>query len=128
MDANPPPYFKLRDGYASYHPVGEISFDEAVRQVAEAISYARESAIRKLFVDTTLWTGFPSPDTMERYSMAETFARAARSKVILAMVARPEMIDANRFGVTVARNRGLICNVFESKEEAIPWLTNPDVK
>jgi len=32
------------------------------------------------------------------------------------------MIDPQKFGVTVALNRGLICDVFTTEAEAIAWL------
>jgi hypothetical protein len=38
------------------------------------------------------------------------------------MVARPDMIDPQKFGVTVARNAGLTGEVSESEEEARAWL------
>ena len=38
--------------------------------------------------------------------------------VKVAMVVRPELIDPERFGVTVARNRGLFSNAFSSESEA----------
>jgi hypothetical protein len=40
------------------------------------------------------------------------------------MVARPEMIDPEKFGVTVGRNNGLVCDVFPSEPEAEAWLRN----
>ena len=120
---NSPLYFEVMDQYAAYEPVGEVSFDEALRLVTEAIIYARENSIRRLLVDTTQLTGFGPPSTTERFSMGETFAREGQSKVVLALIARPEMIDENRFGMIVARNRWLHCDVFQSKAEAIAWLT-----
>ena len=38
------------------------------------------------------------------------------------MVARAEMIDPNKFGVTVAANRGLVSNIFTTETEARAWL------
>jgi hypothetical protein len=38
------------------------------------------------------------------------------------MVVRPELMDPERFEVTVARNRGLVGNVFHSEKEALAWL------
>jgi hypothetical protein len=38
------------------------------------------------------------------------------------LVVNQEMIDPDRFGVTVAMNRGLNGNVFSTEEEAIAWL------
>ena len=121
---NSPPYFEVMDQYAAYRPVGEVSFREAVRLAAEAIAYSRENAIRRLLVNTVRWTGFDPPRTTERFHLGEALAYAAQSKVILAVVARPDMIDPDRFGMTVARNRGLLCDVFVSEPEAVAWLTS----
>jgi hypothetical protein len=38
---------------------------------------------------------------------------------------RPEFMDPELFEVTVARNRGLFGNVFDSEEEALKWLLDP---
>ncbi len=38
------------------------------------------------------------------------------------MVARPEWIDPQKFGVIVAANRGFDANVFPKEAEAIAWL------
>jgi hypothetical protein len=38
------------------------------------------------------------------------------------MVARAEMIDPEKFGVTVAANRGLVSNIFTTELEARAWL------
>jgi hypothetical protein len=53
--------------------------------------------------------------------MATEWASIARG-LRLAVVARAELIDPERFGITVARNRGLSANVFTSEAEAIDWL------
>jgi hypothetical protein len=41
------------------------------------------------------------------------------------MVVRPEMMDPDNFEVTVARNRGLMGNVFDSEKDALAWLLGP---
>jgi hypothetical protein len=38
------------------------------------------------------------------------------------MVARAEMIDPRKFGVTVAANRGLMSDIFTTEAEARAWL------
>ena len=78
-----------------------------------------------MLIDTTNWTGHNRPDTWERFTWAEAFAQAARSTVKLAMVVRPEMMDPEKFEVTVARNRGLMGNVFDSEKAALAWLLDP---
>ena len=115
-------HFVLEEGRGLYRPAGSVSFDEAVALVRAAIAAARRNQVRDLLVDTKALTGFLSPDTLQRFLMAVSWSDEARGGVRLAMVARAEMIDPNKFGVTVAANRGLVSNVFTTQEEARAWL------
>ena len=65
---------------------------------------------------------------MERFTVAQAFTEAARSAVKLSMVVRPEMMDPGKFEVTVATNRGLLGNVFDSEKDALAWLLDPNVR
>ncbi|MFL6203087.1 MAG: hypothetical protein ACJ76J_28295 [Thermoanaerobaculia bacterium] len=114
--------FVLEGGRAVYRPVGSVSFDEVVALVRAAIAAARSNQARDLLVDTTALTGFSSPDTFQRFLAVVEWAEEARGSVRLAMVARPEMIDPHKFGVTVAANRGLVSNIFTTGGEAGAWL------
>ena len=117
-----PEHLKVREGYGCYRMSGHGPLTEAASKVIDVIIYCREQGIRNLLVDTTAWTGHDSPTTLERFNVAEAFTHAARSEVKMAMVVRPEMMDPNKFEVTVARNRGMIGNVFEREDEALAWL------
>ena len=117
-----PEHLEVMPDYCSYRLSGHGSLAEAAGKVLEVITYAREQGMRKLLVDTTQWTGHESPGTLERYQWAEAFSKAARSAVKLVMVARPELMDPEKFEVTVARNRGLLGNIFDSEKEALAWL------
>jgi hypothetical protein len=114
--------FTINAGRGFYRPAGSISFDEAVAWVCAAIEAACQHQVRDLLVDTTALTGFPSPTTFERFLAAVNWAESAGGRLRLSMVARPEMIDPEKFGVTVARNRGLESNIFTTESEAIAWL------
>ena len=122
-----PEHFEVAKGYACYRLSGHGSLAEAAAKVIEVIAFSREQAIDKLLIDTTNWTGHGSPDTLERYTWAQAFAEAARSMVRVAMVVRPEMVDPDNFEVTVARNRGLMGNVFDSEKDALAWLLGTPV-
>jgi hypothetical protein len=117
-----PEQFETAEGYACYGPVGVISLQKAVNLVSLAITYARERQIKKLFIDTRGLTGFDPPTTLELFTLGGQFARAARGAVKVAFVARPELIDPPKFGLTVARNRGMIGEVFTTEAEALAWL------
>jgi hypothetical protein len=123
----PPIDFENLDGYACFRAAGQVTFNEAVTVVSRAISQAADDGIKRLLVDTTGLRGFPHPTTAERYFMAEQWASNARG-LRLAVVARPDLIDPTRFGVMVARNRGLFANVFATEPEAIERLLHPDPK
>ena len=125
MDA--PRHFEVMEGYCCYRLSGHGPLAEAAGKVIEAIAFSREQGVHNLLIDTTTWTGHQSPDTVERYTWAQAFAEAARSTMKLAMVVRPEMVDPDNFEVTVARNRGLMGNVFDSEEDALAWLLSPAV-
>ena len=120
-----PEHFEVMEGYCCYRLSGHGRLAEAASKVIEVITFAREQGMRNLLVDTTGWTGHASPDTLERYNVAQAFAEAARSAVKLAMVVRPEMMDPNKFEVTVAKNRWLVGNVFDSEKDALAWLLDP---
>jgi len=117
-----PEHFEVMPDYCCYRLSGHGSLTEAAGKVIEVITYAREQGMRQLLIDTTKWTGHKSPGTFERYHVAAAFTEAARSTVKVAMVVRPEMMDPEKFEVTVARNRGLVGNVFDSEMEALAWL------
>jgi hypothetical protein len=118
--------FELADGYAVFRPTGQLTLDGALTLLSAAITHARKRGISKLLIDTTALEGFnPTISTWDRYRFAEQLARAAMSSVVVAMVAHPELIDARRFGVTVARNRGMMSAIFATEAAALEWLLDP---
>jgi hypothetical protein len=117
-----PEHFAIVADGAVYRPTGEVSLEEAVGMITSAITFTRQARIGKLLVDVTGLTGFPSPTLAARYFFIQEWARASGGFVRIAMVARPEMIDPQKFGVTVAANSGLVSDVFDSMEDAVAWL------
>lgn len=117
--------FVIEEGRGLYRPVGAVSFDEVVAMVRGAIAAAHTNQMRDLLVDTTALTGFPSPSTFQRFLAAVAWSDEAKGGVRLAMVAREEMIDPQKFGVTVAINRGLVSNIFTTEVAARAWLDAP---
>ena len=114
--------FTREGNRAVYRPVGSLTFDEVVALVRTAIAVACSTGDKDLLVDTTALTGFPSPDTFQRFLAAVEWAEQAKGRLHLVMVARAEMIDPHTFGVIVARNRGLLSNIFTTEAEARVWL------
>src|SRR5690349_19582753 len=120
-----PEHFETMEAYSCFRLLGDGPLEEAANEVIEAITFARELGIRNLLIDTTHWTGHPNPTTLERFNWAEAFARTAGTTMKLAMVVRSEFMDPELFEVTVARNRGLFGNVFDSEKQALEWLLDP---
>lgn len=107
---------------AYFRPVGNLTLDEAIELVDQAITHARDRRIPKLLFNARGLTGFRSPSLPERYFAARQFATTSRSQVQLAMIIQAEMIDPEKFGVTVARNSGMNADVFAQEAEAVAWL------
>ena len=117
-----PEQFEILENYAVFRPTGKVSLERAVEMVTDAIVFAREHRIRKLLVNTSNLTGYETPDVATRYFFVHDLARAAARSVRVALVTRPERIDPQKFGITVAANCGVIAEVFTSEEDALKWL------
>jgi hypothetical protein len=123
-DPIPDMNFEFLEGYVTFRPSAHGSFSEAVSIIATSLSTATLLRVDRFLVDATGLTGFPSPNHWQRFWMATEWADITRG-LRLAVVAREELIDPDRFGVVVARNRALLANVFTSEEEAVAWLLDP---
>ena len=89
---------------------------------ASAITYCRVRNITKLLVDLRELFGYPVPSLADRYWMVQDWAEAAQGALIVAVVALPEYIDPNKFGVKAAADAGLKGDVFTSVADAKAWL------
>jgi hypothetical protein len=117
-----PEHFKLLEGYARFDPVGNLSLQEAVQLVSQAIAYACEHRISKLLVNNTRLTGQYQPTVTNRYYIAREWASQSKGYVKVALVLRPQLIHPEKFGVAAAFNAGLPLNIFASETEALAWL------
>jgi hypothetical protein len=117
-----PEHFEILKERAVFRPTGQVSIGQAVDLVSTAIGFARSLNIPTLLVDITKLTGFEPPDLALRYFIIHEWARAAGRSVRVAVVARPEMIDHQKFGTTVADNVGFFADAFTTEEDALIWL------
>ena len=117
-----PDHFEVVGGRGFFRPIGRTSLAEAVAWVDAALAYSRVQGIKELLVNGVLVTGFEPPSLSERYFLVEKWALTAGGALRVAMVLRPEMIDPEKFGITVAYNRRLIADVFVDERHAIDWL------
>jgi hypothetical protein len=110
------------NGLWTYRPRGKHSLVEAVALVSSAISCCRESGVTKLLIDVTDLTDLSIPTLVDRFLMVEEWAQLANGTVVVAIVAPPEHIHPDKFGMKVALHFGLICDVYTSVEDASKWL------
>ena len=111
------------DGKRGYfHPSGAVSLEQAVDLVNDALAFARQQELREMLVDITGLTGFAAPTIFERFTLSARWAETAGTRIRLSVVASKEFIHEEKFGITVARNRGLDSNIFTTQKEAIAWL------
>jgi hypothetical protein len=105
-----------------YRPAGTVTFERASDLVAEAMRLARTLGLNDLLVNTTGFTGFSPPSIFARHALAVKWAESAGSGLVVALVARPELIDPEKIGVLMAQNRGASGDVFATEAAALAWL------
>jgi len=120
MDA--PPFLELAEGHAVLRPKGALMLAEVVDLITHAIAFAREAGVRRLLVVLTEVTGLISPGLAARYEFIREWARVSGGLVRLAVVVHDQMVDAGKFGVTVAANAGMTGNVFADETAGLEWL------
>src|SRR5215471_13855626 len=99
----------------------------AVEDVPQPFELIAEYCIRanknKLLLDFTGARGYGKLYLADRYffgEQAQIFARYELGKV--AVIARPERVDPEKFADVVAQNRGINLRSFTNVEEAREWL------
>lgn len=117
-----PEFLSLESNTALFTPAGDFSLEAAVEMIDSAIIYCRENAIRGLLIDARKLYGFPHPTVAERYWFIRKWAAASEGRVVLSFIQRPEMIDPEQIGVTIAANAALTIYVFDNEPAAHRWL------
>ena len=117
-----PEFLTLSEDFAYYRPVAEMTLEEAIERINDALLFCRENGIVGILVDITQLSGFPPPSLTDRFWFIAKWAETSGGRVVVSMVAPPEMIMPDKIGVTMALNRGLRTDVFTREEDAIKWL------
>ena len=117
-----PEFLSRETDFALLAPKTEVSLETAVEMVSTAIEYCRTYEIDGLMVDARQLYGFPQPSVVDRYWFLRKWASESAGQVVLSMIQRPEMIDPEQIGITIAANAGLQINVFDNESDARTWL------
>ena len=124
---------EVRKSYIYINVSGTISlksvsgWGEINSVLSDVVNTAKKTKISKILVDGRDFTGKFS--TMDRFLVALFFVKE-NSKLIsdkmrpvkISFVANKSLIDPQKFGEKVARNRGLYGFVTDNMEEALRWL------
>ena len=111
---------------------GEFSLEEAKRAFLEMLEAVAQYQAEKLFFDGRNLKGEPA--SIERFfygyfAAAETInligMKRMRQAPQFAYVMNEPLRDPQRYGETVAVNRGMNVKTFETPEEAFEWLERP---
>jgi hypothetical protein len=116
-------------GLLSVMALGEFSLEEAEETFLEILDAVARHRTEKILLDGRKLEGEPS--TIERFLYgefaAQTVARYMRERGVprasqFAYVLQEPVLDPQRFGETVAANRGLRAKDFDNLDDALGWL------
>jgi len=107
---------------------GEFSLSEANKTLLKMFQAVADNNIFKVLVDCRNLKG--NPTALERFEHSKFAAEKAHSALksqntrmaSFAYVGYPPLFDPNRFGETVAVNRGLDTMTSNNVEDALRWL------
>ena len=110
---------------------GEFSLEEAKRTFLEIMEGLALQGTKRVLIDGRTITG--DPETIERFYYGEFAAqtvvryevRGVSPATPFAYVLTEPVLDPQKFGETVAVNRGMRVKVFDNPEEALEWLGIP---
>ena len=120
----------IKAKYVQVSCQGIINNKALLNVYEEASGIAESQGLRAVLVDIRDLEGAPLT-TMERYEHGVTVARVQlnhENRIIIAVVGQEPMIDTQRFGETVATNRGAVAKVFSDIDDAVTWLEREAVK
>jgi len=121
-----PEHLEVVEGICRFHPRGECSLVEAVDLIGSAIGYCRNRRIARLLVNGTDLVGVSVPTLVDRFLMVEEWAHKASGFVIVVLVIDAKYIHPEKFGVKVAAEFGLMCDVYDSESHALKWLSSAE--
>jgi len=119
---------RVEPGFLHAEAAGDFSLEEAKRTFLEMLEAVARHRVEKVLFDGGKLTG--NPTTMERFyygafaanSVARFGDRGVSPVTQFAYVLREPILDPQRFGETVAVNRGMFIKVFDNLEDALGWL------
>jgi hypothetical protein len=107
-------------GYLAARFIGVGEPDEASARFESIAEHSKRTNNDKLLIDTTRYDVKAS--VVDRFFVGTSLQIFASHSIKVAVVCRPEQLDARRFGRLVADNRGVTIEVFTDFQAAEEWL------
>jgi quercetin dioxygenase-like cupin family protein len=114
----------IRDGYLYAAFRGRHTPGGFVAHLKQVLDPCLAAGLKRVMVDITAAVHEPLTQ-LHRYEFASGVAEFWPRDVKIAIVGRPDQLDPERFGMLVARNRGLLASSHASEAEALQWLIAP---
>ena len=112
--------FAEHEGYLEAILWDTTSFSDLKVQLFEVLALCMDRKPSRLLLNMTSVNGAWS--TLDRFEMGTMGGQLAPHVGRIAALAQNSLIDPQKFGVQVARNRGLTVDVFYDRERALAWL------
>jgi len=107
-------------GYLAAKFIGSGVAEDVSGEFESIAEHCKRTKNHKLLIDTT---GFDLKiSTLDRYLVGERVQMFARYGIKVAFICRPEQVDSRKFGIQVAKNRGMDVEVFTDLQAAEEWL------
>src|ERR1043165_6845154 len=113
--------------YELFRPRGTGTFAQWTERLLAALAWAVQAGVPRLLADVRRIHLQGEGSTFERLQLGERGAALGSSSgITVAMLAHESFLDPERFGETVAVNRGLRTRVFTDEVAALHWLVGPN--
>jgi hypothetical protein len=117
--------FEVRSSYLYAKAVGVFNLKEAMDCYRRILETAAQKNLLRILFDVCALTG--DMTTMDRYVQSDFLAKEMTKQenpvsLKFAIVGNEPFLDPQRFGETVARNRGILLKVTTDINQALEWL------
>ncbi len=112
--------FELRKGYlyARFH--GDFNAMNNIEHFRATLEECKSRGCDRALCDLSTEVGVIS--FLSRFHIGGEVASFWDNRIKIALLGRPDQIDKDQFGVTVARNRGVNVSIFTDQDRAVEWL------
>jgi len=114
----------VRGGYLYLSCTGAFSSDSLLRVFKKGFAIAEKKELMAVLVDARGLEG-PSPSILQRFALGKLLAEIQHRQspcIRMVVVGDEPFVSHDKFGETVAVNRGAVGKVFTDIDEAVTWV------